>query len=192
MNKTTIDKLEDDQLIAYVQEGNKLAFDELYNRHWKKLFNFTFNIMHDASLTEDVLQEVFVKVWINREKSTIGNIKPYLFNACRNNAISKIRKAKWTSVHEEVLETLSLKPDIELKLNADDLKQEIDKATETLPKRCREIFYMSRFEHLSIQEISENLNISHRTVENQLSIALKHIRPYISNTLLLALLISNT
>lgn len=185
MLQSSIGELENDQLVALFREGNKLAFTEIYNRYWKKLFNYTYNILNDRDLAEDVLQDVFTRVWDIRERTEIHNLKAYLFNACRNNAISKIRQARLTKFQEEMIESLSLRPEAEINLDFDDLRQTIDKAAEGLPDRCREIFYMSRIQHLSIQEIAEKLNISHRTVENQLGIALKHLRLSLSDPLFL-------
>lgn len=190
MNASGINKLEDNQLASLLQQGNRHDFNEIYNRFWKLLFNYTFNILQDTQLTEDVLHEVFLKIWINRQTSNIQNMKAYLINASRNNAISKIRQAKWTNLQEETIKRLSGEPDIELQLDEADLRKEIDQATAALPKRCREIFYMSRFEHLSIQEIADKLNVSHRTVENQISTALKHIRRTIPNSLYCVLLVA--
>lgn len=173
-----------------LQEGNHVAFNQIYEHYWKRLYNYTYNILQDEGLAEDCLHDVFTNIWVKRSQLEIDNLKSYLFNACRNKAISLMRKVKFSPFQEEVVEQLGYLPEVESKLEMDDIENEIREATRSLPDRCREIFMMSRFEHLTIQEIAVRLNISTRTVENQLATALKHIRPEVSAVLFAALIVT--
>ncbi|TRX60618.1 RNA polymerase sigma-70 factor [Fulvivirga sp. M361] len=175
----------DAKLVALLAQGNRVAFNQVYDRYWKRLYGYAFNILRCPGLTEDVLQDVFLKIWENREITKITMLETYLFSATRNKAISLIRKTKFTDFQEKLIESLSLPPKAEQQLQWHDLKKEIELATDYLPPRCKEIFHMSRFEQLSIVEISENLGISNRSVENQLSLALKHLRKYLNKSSLI-------
>lgn len=176
-------EITDKQLLSLIKEGNQLAFDQMYNRYWKRLFVYTYNILNDEGYAEDTLQEVFIKIWVKKNELDIQNLKSYLFNAVRNNAISKIRKEKLSVAQEGIIDNLVVPSQIEQNLNRDDLKKTIEKAVINLPTRCKAIFYMSRYQNYTIQEIASHFKISHRTVENQLHLALKHIRKVINTAI---------
>lgn len=182
-----LNEITDKQLLSLIKEGNPFAFDQMYNRYWKSLFVYTYNILNDEGYVEDTLQEVFINIWVKRNEVDIQNLKSYLFNAVRNNAISKIRKEKLSEALEGVIDNLVAPCQIEQNLDRDDLKRAIDKAVINLPTRCRDIFYMSRYQDYSIEEIASHFNISHRTVENQLHLALKHLRNTINTVVSLIL-----
>lgn len=168
--------MSDEQLFLLVKEGNQLAFNHLYNTYWKRLFVYTYNILKNEKDTEDVLQEVLVNIWVKKNQLHINNIKSYLFNSVRNKAITKLRKGKFEFLEEEVLKTLSIPNTIEQIIEKKDLEASIARALKLLPERCRTIFYMSRYDDYSIKQIASYFSISHRTVENQLHRALKHLR----------------
>ncbi|MEN7551688.1 RNA polymerase sigma-70 factor [Rapidithrix thailandica] len=180
MGQDKLNKLSDDQLLALIKEGNRLAFDHVYNRYWKKLFAYAFNILNEKVLVEDALHEVFTRIWLNKDSIEIANLQNYLFVSVRNKSISLLSKVKFTEFDEHIMDTLSLSPEGEDHLNYQDLKATIEDIAKELPNRCREIFFMSRYKGYSNAEIARHFQISHRTVENQLSIALKHIRSAVS------------
>lgn len=166
----------DEQLFSLVKAGNHLAFQTIYNKYWLNLFGNTYNILQDKALSEDVLHEVFTDIWLRRDVLEIQHLKGYLYKAVRNNALLKIKKERLESINNIVTDHLTILPEVELDLNQDDLKLIIDQAIDELPVRCKEIFYMSRYQHYSIAEIASHYNISNRTVENQIYRALKHLR----------------
>ncbi|MDJ1470282.1 RNA polymerase sigma-70 factor [Xanthocytophaga flava] len=176
----------DHALVLEINKGNRLAFNQLYERYWRRLLNYSFNILNDSALAEDTVQEVFIRIWENKEQ--IENVKAYLFKACRNRSISQLRKDHFSELQEAVIAVISAEPEALMQFNVEDLKEKIEAAAAELPPKCREIFYMSRFEHYSIQEIAEQLNISPRTVENNLTNALKHIRQALPDTIYLVVL----
>lgn len=153
-----------------------MAFNQVYERYWKRLYAYAFNILRDKGLTQDALHEVFTSIWIKKNSLEVNNLKSYLFNAVRNSAISTLRKERFTELHETIIENLTNPSEAEQNLDYNDLKSKINKAVEDLPAICRTVFYLSRFHNYSISEIATQLNISKRTVENNLTIALKHLR----------------
>ncbi|WP_318311603.1 MULTISPECIES: RNA polymerase sigma-70 factor [Flagellimonas] len=174
------ESLYDKDLLSLMKKGNRLAFKQVYDKYWEGLYSATINILKDKGLTEDVIHDVFVYLWVKRETTKIQNLKSYLFQAVRNNALLKIRNQKFTKLHEEKIHGLADVPVAEQNLNLKDLELKIEKAANSLPARCKTIFYMSRFENYTITEIANHFGISHRTVENQLYLALKHLRIFLT------------
>ncbi|WP_420603086.1 RNA polymerase sigma factor [Flagellimonas sp.] len=187
MGQENFGDLSDKNLLSLIKEGNQMAFRQLYHRHWEGLYSCTINVLKDKGQTEDVLHEVFVNIWTKRDKLDIQNVKGYLFRAVRNQALMKIRNERFIDLHEETIRQLSLSPKAEQNLAESDLKFKIGQAAKSLPARCKAIFFMSRYQEYSINEIAQHFNISHRTVENQLHIALKHIRSTLGNVISLLL-----
>lgn len=183
MTPKNLEKISDTRLLILVKEGNELAFRQIYNRYWHPLYTYALNILEDKGLTEDTIQEVFIKIWTNRETTQIERLKNYLFNAVRNNALLKIRDNKFSDLNEQIVSTLSLTPEGEQKLNLEDLTFLIEDAASHLPEKRREIFIMSRLQNYSITEIADFFNISHRSVENQLYLASKELRSALRKTL---------
>ena len=171
-----LDNINDLQLFYLMKDGNKLAFRCIYNRYWKRLIAYTYNILNDKGLAEDVLQDVFTNIWIKRKEINVTSLENYLFVSVRNKSISQFRKMKFTTVDDEIIHGLNLSEESSDVIEMDDLKHSIKIALEDLPSRCKEIFYMSRYENYTNEEIAEHFNITKRTVENQLSLALKHVR----------------
>lgn len=176
------DILTDEKLVSLLKTGNQLAFNELYNRYWKILFSKTLNILKDKSLAEDVLQEVFTSIWIRRESLEINDIKSYLFSASRNNALLKIRNEKFVDLNADTIAGLILNAETEIAEDENDLLANINQEIQKLPKRCQTIFQMSRIDNYSNTEIATELKISIRSVENQLHLALKHLRQNLANS----------
>lgn len=187
MSKETISSLSnlsDQQLLKLVKADNNLAFHGIYNRYWKRLLTYTTKILNDQSLAEDVLQDVFTKLWLNRHEVKIENLESYLFVAVKNKSISLFRKVKFTPLDEDIIENL-LPHNIEAdaSLISNELEAGIFETIKKLPKRCRDIFYLSKFKNYSNEEIAQYYNISRRTVENQLYIAVKHLRLNLSKAI---------
>lgn len=135
-------------------------------------------MVNDASTAEDIAQEVFFEVW--KKKDTIQlttGLKPYLRRAAVNRTLNHIRAQRMKFEEEADATEISTTEHgtIEL-MAADELKAKIDKSIEMLPEKCRVVFAMSRFEFMSYQEIADALDISKKTVENQIAKALKHLR----------------
>ena len=166
-----------------MREGNELAFRCIYNRYWKVLITYTYNILNDKGLAEDVLQDVFTTIWIKREEINLTSLENYLFVSVRNKSISQFRKMKFTTIDDEIINGLNLIEESSESVEMSELKNAIKIAVEDLPIRCKEIFFMSRYENYSNEEIATHFKITKRTVENQLSLALKHVRSNLKKVL---------
>lgn len=173
----------DQNLVQLLQKGNVAAFDSLFEGYSQKLFGFALKYFKNETDTEDLVQEVFVKVWENRQslKSELS-FKSYLFTI----ALNQIRKhfnKRATSLR--YLESLQNEPDFleSLATNDDNYEsalQKINLIIEQMPPRRREIFMKSKLKGKSSKEIAVELNISAGTVDNQVSDALRFIRTRLS------------
>jgi len=167
----------DIELASFLREGDKAAFSEIYHRYWEGLHRSAFAVLKDSSACDDLLQEIFVWLWLNREKHHVSSFEPYLRAAVKYKVANIIRHGKiratyylhsLSSFEQSFVET----ENVETK----ELKEIITKFSNSLPEKARKIFRMSRFEYLSNKEIAEQLGISEKTVENQMNINLKKLR----------------
>ena len=171
---------------------NQDAFSMLYNRHWADLYKFSFFILRDQAACKDIVQDVFVWVWEHRKGLQIQTPKSYLKTAVKYKIANYIRSGTIReSFFEEVAQlnfTASL-PGVDEFAELKELNHIIHLSVCNLPVKCREIFRLSREANLSNREIAEQLGISIKTVENQITIALHRIRenvePHLIGILLL-------
>lgn len=166
-------------------ENNDYAlFEAIYLRFYSKLYAFSQSILHDTHLAEDAVEDVFMKLWENRHIiPTIKNLSYYLFVATKHTCLNIIRKQKrityinWDDVNEDF--HLSFLTPEEKLLTKENLKA-VEHAINDLPYKCRLIFYMVKQEGLKHKEIAQILDISVKTIEAQIGIALKRIAEKIS------------
>lgn len=164
-------------LVQELSKGNILAFNTLFREYSGRLYRFAYGYLKSPEEAEELVQEVFTIIWEKRSglKEELS-FKSYLFTISFN----IIRKHFRTKSHitEYLKSGLNNESDIQTtqKINYDSLYQFIVKLVDQLPERRKLIFIKSRFEGLSVIEIAEELKISHKTVENQLTDALKYIR----------------
>ena len=161
-------------MIFSTKEEYKQVFEEYYN----PLCNFASKFVAGKDVAEDVVQEVFVQMWQKREQITLKTgIKSYLFQSTRNKAIEIIRRNKLQSdyVNEE---KYKMETSYEIDKDADNymLKEQLNKSIRQLPPKCQEIFVLSKKNGLTYGEIAEELNLSVKTVENQIGRGLKLLR----------------
>lgn len=165
----------DQKLIKQISDGNELAFAHFYDKHWDALFISAYKVLKDVEACKDIVQEVFLNVWEKPNLTKIQNVKAYLHQTVRFKVLMALRKDKISAKHLETIQELVANP-TEEQLDLKELNENIEKSIESLPEKCRDVFRMSRIEHLSNKEIAEKLGISIRTVETHISNALKIIR----------------
>ncbi|MBO9727882.1 MAG: RNA polymerase sigma-70 factor [Chitinophaga sp.] len=176
--------LNDDELLLLIKKGEVHAFNEIYFRHFTTLYRFAYNILKNEEECSDAIQEIFVWIWENREKLDITSLKNYLIASVKYRLARVIqtsrRHAEIIAANIPVAAFTVIEDDIE----ARELKKVISDWTETLPPRARQIFQLSREQHLSNKEIALQLGISEKTVENQITIALKKLRSDLTKRML--------
>jgi len=173
-----LDSADDSVLLARLSEGDKPAFDTLYNRYWKLVFDSAFKRLSDLEKAQDVAQDVFVQLWTRGNKSIIENLPAYLLVASRN-AVFKVMEKEARLVAVPVENTPELESPFD-RADAAILHKEFlesfNKLVDALPAQQRLIFKMRFEEDLSSQKIAEILNISPKTVRNQLGKVLSALR----------------
>lgn len=179
--------MEEREAISLLRQGSDEAFTTLYNQYWRQVYNFSRLYLVSSDAAREVVQEVFLKVWEMRE--FVREDEPFkglLFIITRNLVFNQHRK----SVNENFYKVTVLAAleksyeDVEQEIEAKNLGEYIDMLIEELPPRRREIFILSRKEHKSYKEIAALLNISEKTVENQIGEALKFLKKNITLLLL--------
>lgn len=155
------------------------------------LRNAAENIIDDHDAAHDVVQEVFVKLWHKKDEvGAILNIKAYLFRSVINSSLTYLENNKNKIKTDDF--RLASQGSTDSKLMAQELEGKIQLALNALPPKCKAIFVLSRFEGLKNKEIAEYLNLSLKTVENQMGIALKRmkedLKPYLTREFLVMLL----
>ncbi len=156
---------------------NNKNFREIYDAHFEPVCRFLNYYTRDVSVIEEVVQDVFVKLWEERETLEIQYIKTYIYNAARNKILNELRDVKNRNV---LLENWA-KREIENQqaedcVDMNEFVQLLQTSVETLPTTCQEIYRMSREQNMSYKDIAFERNISVKTVEAQMGIALKRIR----------------
>jgi RNA polymerase sigma-70 factor (ECF subfamily) len=171
--------LEESFLKQGLAEKNKVVFDFVFQYYYSGLCAYAESIIKDDSAVEDLVQELFVTIWIKSNQLKItGSLKNYLFSSVKNRCFDFLKHQKVKSKSVRFLkydgETNHETPDNWLVES--ELRERIDECLDKLPPRCQEIFRLSRFDGLKNQEIADQLGLSKRTVELQISNALKILR----------------
>jgi len=176
--------LTDPQLVYLLNKGDEGAFNEIYKRFWKKVYNESYKRLRDADLTEDIVQDVFADLWIKRFNRDIENLNAYLISATRYQVFSLYKKNNKQPFFETALEYLahpSLAADSVYEIK--ELRDCISEWMNLQPTKRREVFRLKFIEDKSTKEISEVLNISQKTVQNQFTTSLHSLRSTLSKIL---------
>ena len=167
------------ELIVSLKLGDEAAFTALYRMYWPKVHNFSRLYLSSMAEVEEVVQEVFVKLWeatylLERESESF---KGFLFIITRNIIFNQFRKSFNENAYKTtILSSAEVEYDIEDEMDAADLQAYIKKLISELTPRQQEVFHLSREEHLSYKEIANRLSISEKTVERHINEALKFLR----------------
>lgn len=168
----------DHQLMNRIKAGESLAYDTLFKKYYAYLCMIVYRMIQDKSAAEDVVQDVMLELWKKRESIEIKNaVKSYLHRSVRNKTLNRIRDNKMKfEGDEQLLEVPSGESSPIQMMQGEDLAQTLQKTYEKLPEKCRIVFSLVKYEGLSYKEAAEQLEISVKTVENQISKALKIFR----------------
>jgi RNA polymerase sigma-70 factor (family 1) len=189
------DKLPSDKiLLNRMREGDPASFNVLFDRYWEMLYATVFSVCSDREVCSEIVHDIFLNLWLKREKLQIESFKAYILASARYHVYRHVKNTRRSSLeYREDLEysnRVSMN-DGELNIRYQELEKSVDRELEELPRRCKEIFTLSRREQLSNDEIASRLDISKRTVENQLTHALRHLRLSMRHFLVLILYVIN-
>lgn len=168
-------------LLNLIREGDRLAFRHLFEIYFTPLCRFMHLYVRETTIVEELALDIFTYVWENRQTLQIQlSLKAYLFQAARNKCLNTLRQKKLTVRLEDT--DLDFAETNVMSLETDELYQLIQEAVMALPDKCKEVFQLSRTENLTNQEIATKLNISVKTVEGQITRALKRIKDFLGDT----------
>ena len=176
----------DKELAILIRKGDIDAFDKIYKKYSNRLYLFVFGILKSQKDAEDIIQEVFIKVWDKRGKiNEYMSFQSFLFTIAHNTTISLIRKKiKETDFVSQIksIQISEEKASNETEIEYKELKERLENTVSKLPQRQQQVYSLSRNEELSYKEIAKKLNISVNTVENHMVKALKFVREKMSST----------
>lgn len=172
----------DKQLIRAIRNGDTKSFEKLFEKYYDKYFSFACALLHDTDAAEDVLQNVFLKIWLGRERLDENrSIENYLLVSVRNEIFDWLRlKYNQVVVHEEDVEKEDVSADIEASLAWAEASDKMDAIIRKMPPQRQRIFLMSRYSNMSSKAIADSLDLSVRTVERHIYLALKDLKSIIS------------
>jgi RNA polymerase sigma-70 factor (family 1) len=175
----------DEQLIAIVREGNDDAFSELFNRHWDRVYNMIYSRIRERAVTEEMAQEIFMKLWDKRAELAIDNFSAYLYTCVKHRCINYIesritRKKHWE--HYKIF--LPVQDDSTGKTIAlNDLREALEKGLNNIPRKSKMIFQLNRFEGQSVKEIAGQMNLSEKAIQYHLTRSVRELRLYLKEFL---------
>ena len=175
---------------------NKAAFEELFRSYFTALCSFAQKYVNDSDEAKDIVHNVFINLWNKRSEINLDtSLKSYLFQGVHNRSLNFIRDNKKLVQFDTPQNKAELGKYLESgdHLESSEAENRINQALDDLPDKCREIFLMNRFDGLKYREIAEKLDISIKTVETQMSRALKTLRERLSDmiTILIVLMFNN-
>ncbi|SFD56845.1 RNA polymerase sigma-70 factor, ECF subfamily [Chitinophaga sp. CF118] len=179
-----MEKLSDNRLMELIKGGNNHAFTALVNRYWEDMYKHVYARLRHEEDAKDILQEIFITVWKNRETITIdakGNMGGYLFQAARYCIIDHFGRSHTTIYNEELLsELLQAGASAHELLETKEMEQQVHEALNRMPERLQLPYRLSRYQHLTNKEIATRLSLSEQTVKNNISITLRYLRTHMN------------
>lgn len=180
MKSTDIKNKHDDKLLVQQIKNNEVkAFDALFHKYSEKLFRFSFSLLKNEEDSKEIVQEAFLRIWRKREEiDSTKSFKSFLFSISYNLVVDQLRLRLKDQEYRKFLVTYFESEKFELSNNFDYNKivEQIRHAVEELPAKRKQIYTLSREVGLSHKEIAERMGITVKTVENQITLSLKHLK----------------
>lgn len=164
-----------------IQHDDATAFEALYRRYWQRMFAVAYARLTDREACEEIVHDIFLRLWTERQRLHIDNFPAYLaaaarYHVGRHQRAAAARPLRYTNAPDTLGPTPTDYNLGETRLLDLDLEKRLAAALGHLPRRCQQIFLLSRVQQFSNDEIAQQLHISRRSVENQLTAALRHLR----------------
>jgi RNA polymerase sigma-70 factor (ECF subfamily) len=176
-------------LFRRFRKGDKIAFEKLFKKFYPRLYDFAFKLVRNKEIAEDIVQDIFIRLWEKKEDIKPVNIEGFIYKVLKNQCISHLRNIKiidniklnlnnLTNIEE--LYRIDFIRDEPYVLVEKELQLEMDKIINRLPDRCKEVFILSRLNGLKNREIARKLGINIKNVERQITKALMIFRKHFS------------
>ncbi len=168
----------DEGLLKLLKQQELGAFEEIYLRYWRRLYSAAYRRVQSREASEEIVQDIFTSLWVNRHSANIEILSSYLFTAVKYKVINHLEKEVSRRNYAEVQMNSSMLTDnsTEESILLNELNLALEKEIEKLPPKRQQIFKMSRQGHLSIKQVASHLGISEKTAENQLGKAIKVLK----------------
>lgn len=187
--------LSEQEIIGAIRAGNERIFEETFRKYYQSLCNYANSILKEMDEAEEVVQNLFLSIWEKRSELEISiSLKSYLYRAVHNHCLNRIKHLKVREEYQQYAVNFydASYESVSQTVMKNELETKIEEAIKKLPEQCRLIFQMSRFEELKYHEIAEQLELSPKTVENQIGKALKILRIELAEYLPLIIICSTT
>ncbi|MBU2915105.1 MULTISPECIES: RNA polymerase sigma factor [Reichenbachiella] len=184
------DTSSDANLIPALKKGDREAFEAIYAHFWKPLYIHVYKRLDDTYLAEEMVQEVFVQLWENRQKVEIErSLSAYLYGSVKNKILLHFRNLYRHSAHHAEIKYQAIKSDQQLERSVvqGDLLDKIEQLIQCLPNKSRRVFELSRVDFLSNKEIADRMGITDKTVEYHINYSLQYLRNHCPDYLLASL-----
>jgi RNA polymerase sigma-70 factor (ECF subfamily) len=168
-----------ENIILRMKDDDKSSVDELFTYYYPRLYHFSQSLLKIETYIDDILQEVFVKLWLNRNKiKNVETFNAYIFTITKNEILNLIRSNLRDQTFKDKLFVRSVAEEYQTttKFEFDEIKSSIERIVAGLPEKRQQIFVLSRRDGLSNKEIAQQLNISSKTVEDHITHAIKYIK----------------
>lgn len=174
---------EESDIVFQLQQGSEQAFRAVFDQHHVGLYRLALTYVRIPQTAEDVVHDVLLYLWERRQEISITtSLKAYLYAAVKHRALDYLKSQYARQVYEsDMPETLPAPGQADSALELQQVKQAIGEAIARLPEKCRLIYTLSRNTGLTYQEIAEQLDLSPKTVETQMGIALQRLRKYLEH-----------
>ena len=175
----------DDFFLQLFKEGNDAAFEKVFKADYNRIVGFCQHFIGDKDVAKSLAQDAFVKLWLNREKiKSINGIRSFLYTSAKTDCLNSIRHQKVIGkYHDQLLQIKEEELNREIldsfdfdQLELNELEKIINQSISELPEKCRLVFMLSRYEGKKNSEIAEELDISIKSVEANMTRALKSLR----------------
>ncbi|AFK04492.1 RNA polymerase, sigma-24 subunit, ECF subfamily [Emticicia oligotrophica DSM 17448] len=171
--------LSEQEIISAIKEGDENVFEHVFRKYYQTLCTYANSMLKEIEEAEEIVQNLFLSIWEKREDLEISiSFKSYLYRAVHNHCLNRIKHLKVREDHQQYAVNYyeASYESVSQTVIKNELEFKIEEAIKKLPEQCQLIFRMSRFEELKYHEIAEQLNLSPKTVENQIGKALKILR----------------
>ncbi len=186
MSQLYIEK--DAVLLEKVRRGDTTSFNALYKKYWKEIYDHAFKRLQDHSKAEDITQEIFCKIWLNRTSLSIDNLSAYFYTAVRNKVLNLFEKEKKFVSVKKLLTKKGTVEQADFLVLQNEFLAAYKALVESLPDKRKAIFHQYYELGKSTEEIAKNLSLSQKTVQNQLGRATSFLKAELSHLLVLCII----
>lgn len=180
----------DEQLIDAIGNGSDEAYGELFNRHWQHVYNMVYSRVGHHAVTEEMAQDIFLKLWEKRAELSIDNFSAYLYTCvkhrCLNYIEAQITRKKYWEHYRKFLPLQEYSTDRTIAYN--DLKEALEKGLATIPEKSKIIFTLNRLEGRSVKEIAVQMNLTPKAIQYHITRSAKELKMYLKEFFLSVLL----